>query len=367
MSDDFGARDTEDFGTMLSENLVTLHTGEVVRGTVIQVTNSEISVDLQYKSDGVIQKSEFSNDPAVNLAEAVQTGQTIEALVIRVNDGEGNVQLSTRRLQDRKGFAEIEEAFNAKKPLSGRFVEVVKGGMKADIKGAKVFVPSSQVASRYVEDLSKFVGKEFDFSILEFDGRRKIVAGRKELAIKEEAAAKEEIFGKIEAGSQIEGVVSRVTDFGAFVDLGGVDGLIHISELSWGRVKHASDVVKAGDKVIVNVIKVDREKSKISLSLKDLNNDPWVRAGDKYAVGDIVTGVVVRIAPFGAFVELSEGIDGLVHVSQISHAHVNKPEDALKTGDSVTAKVTEVDAEGRRISLSIKEALPKPESEGSEE
>jgi len=350
-------KNTQSFEELLDENLVSLRTGDVVKGTVIQVTNNEISVNLQYKSDGIIPKSEYTDDNNADLTDLVKPGEEIEVYVSRVNDGDGNVLLSKKRLDSQKGWSVIEEAFNAGTPIKGKFADVIKGGMMANICGLRVFVPSSQVSSRYVEDLKRFKGKEYDFKIIEFDRKsRRIVAGRKEYAIKEEKELREKVFETIAVGQRITGTVSRVVDFGAFVDLGGVDGLIHISQMSWGRVKKAGDVVKEGNDVTVTVLDIDKEHSKISLSLKDVNNDPWLSVVEKYAIGDVVEGKVVRMASFGAFVELEDGVDGLVHVSQISDRHVPKPDDALVIGDIIKVKVTEVDPESKRISLSKKEA-----------
>ncbi len=356
--------ENKSFEEMLDESMVTLRTGDIVKGTVIQVSETgDVSVNLGFKSDGIISRSDFSDDPNTNPADVVKAGDVIDVYVVRVNDGEGFVQLSKKKVEADKGYDEIEEAFNNGTTLKGKVIEQVKGGLIALINGIRVFVPSSQISNRYVEDLKAFIGQEFDFNILEYDNvrRRKIVAGRKALAQKEIEEKRKEVFSKINVGDRIEGTVSRIVEFGAFVDLGGVDGLIHISEMSWGRIKKVTDVLKEGDKVTVTVLDVNAEKGKISLSLKDLNADPWKTAGEKYAVGNVVSGKVVRMVPFGAFVELEEGIDGLVHISQIAYEHVEKPEDVLTVGQEISAKVTELDLENKKISLSIKETLPKPE------
>ncbi|MDR1688441.1 MAG: bifunctional 4-hydroxy-3-methylbut-2-enyl diphosphate reductase/30S ribosomal protein S1 [Clostridiales bacterium] len=361
-------KNTQSFEEMLDDSLVTLRTGEVVKGTVINVTATEISVNLKYKSDGIIPKSEFTDDSNADLTALVKPGDEIEVYVTRVNDGEGNVLLSKKRLDSQKGWANIEEAFNSHTPIRGKFQDVIKGGMMASICGLRVFVPSSQVSSRYVDDLKKFKGKEADFKIIEFDKKsRRIVAGRKELAQQEEKESKDKVFASLEEGQRIKGTVSRIVEFGAFVDLGGVDGLIHISQMSWGRVRKAKDIVSEGDVVEVVVLNFDKEKSKISLSLKDVNNDPWFDATVKYQIGDIVEGKVVRMVPFGAFVELEDGVDGLVHVSQIAHTHVPKPDDVLSIGQIIRVKVTEVDIENKRISLSKKDAEPKDDEDEAEE
>lgn len=354
--------ENKSFEEMLDSSLVTLRTGQIVKGKVISVSaTGEVAVDLGYKSDGIIARSEFSDDANVNPAEVVKAGDEIEVFVVRVNDGDGNVQLSKKKVDADKNYVVIEEAFNNGTPVKGKVTEQVKGGLIAIVNGARVFVPSSQISNRYVEDLSSFIGKEFDFEVLEFDkSKKRIVVGRKALAQKEIDAKRAEVFSAIKVGDKINGKVSRIVEFGAFVDLGGVDGLIHISEMSWGRVKKVTDVLSVGDDVTVTVLDVNPEKGKISLSLKDLNADPWKDAATKYAVGNVVTGKVVRMVPFGAFVELEEGVDGLVHISQIAYKHVEKPEDELTIGQEIQAKVTELDLDAKKISLSIKETLEKP-------
>lgn len=354
--------ENKSFEEMLDDSLVTLRTGQIVKGTVISVSDTgEVSVNLGYKSDGIIARSEFSDDDSVNPAEVVKPGDEIEVFVIRVNDGDGNVQLSKKKVDADKNYAVIEEAFNNGSTVTGKVTEQVKGGLIALVNGARVFVPSSQISNRYVEDLSSFIGNEYEFEVLEYDrSKRRIVVGRKVLVQKEIEAKKAEVFSSIKVGDRIEGKVSRIVDFGAFVDLGGVDGLIHISEMSWGRVKKVTDVLSVGDDVTVTVLDINPEKGKISLSLKDLNADPWKDAETKYAVGNVVTGKVVRMVPFGAFVELEEGVDGLVHISQIAYKHVEKPEDELTIGQEIQAKVTELDLAAKKISLSIKETLEKP-------
>ena len=347
----------ESFEEMLNESFVTLHTGDIVKGTVIQVANGEVSVNLGYKSDGLIQRGQYSDDPDVDPAAELKEGDEIEVFVVRVNDGDGNVLLSKKRVDSQKGMAELEEAAESGAIINGKITEVVKGGVIAIVNGARAFVPSSQVSNRYVEDLSTFKGKEFDFKILEFDkAKRRIVAGRKELASKEADVAKEKVFATIEIGVKMEGVVSRIADFGAFIDLGGVDGLVHISQLSWGRVKKVVDVLKEGQAVTVTVLDVDKEKGKISLTMKDAESNPWYNVDQKYAIGSVVEGKVVRMVSFGAFVELETGVDGLVHISQIADKHVVKPEDELKIGQIIQVKITDIDLNSQKISLSKKAA-----------
>ena len=352
-----GGSEEATFEQMLEESLVTLHTGDVVKGTVIQVVNEEVSVNLGFKSDGIIPRGEFSRDVTVVPSKTVQPGDEIEVFVVRVNDGDGNVLLSRKRIEEQKGMEEIEAAFNDKTVVTGTVTDVVKGGLIAMVNGVRVFIPSSQVSNRFIEDLSVFKGQDLEFNIIEMDRvKRRIIGGRKALVEQEIAAKRAALFETIEAGSKITGTVSRLTDFGAFVDLGGVDGLIHISEMSWGRISNPREVLKEGQAVEVFVLDVDKEKGKISLSLKDANMNPWKLAVDKYAVGSIVEGKVVRMVPFGAFVELEPGVDGLVHISQIANKHVVKPEDELKVGEIINVKVLEVNSEQKKISLSKRQA-----------
>lgn len=363
-----GGSEEATFEQMLEESLVTLHTGDVVKGTVIQVVNEEVSVNLGFKSDGIIARGEFSSDPTVIPSKTVQPGDEIEVFVVRVNDGDGNVMLSRKRIEAQKGIEEIEAAYNDKAVVTGTVTNVVKGGLIAVVNGVNVFIPSSQVSNRFIEDLSVFNGQELEFNIIEVDRvKRRFIGGRKALVEQEIAAKRAALFETIQAGSRVNGTVSRLTDFGAFVDLGGVDGLIHISEMSWGRISNPKEVLKEGQEVEVFVLDVDKEKGKISLSLKDADKNPWKLAAEKYAVGSIVEGKVVRMVPFGAFVELEPGVDGLVHISQIANKHVVKPEDELKAGEIINVKVLEVNPEQKKISLSKRQADAPVEEAPAEE
>lgn len=349
--------ENQSFEQMLDNSFVTLHTGDIVKGTVIRVTNEEVYVGLGSKSDGIIEKGEFSSDTHLKPSEVLKPGDELKVFVIRVNDGEGNVLLSRKRLESQQGLDEIEKAYETKEPIHGKFTEIVKGGMIALINGVRVFIPSSQVSNRYVEDLNAYLNKEFDFNIIEFNrNKHKIVGGRKELAEKEINLKKEKVFSNISIGQIVKGTVTRITDFGAFVDLGGIDGLIHISEMSWGRINKTQDILTEGQSVEVLVLDMNKEKGKISLSLKNPDNDPWKIAAQKYHIGEIVEGKVVRMLPFGVFVELEPGIDGLVHISQIANKHVVKPEDELKIGEAIKVKILDVNEENKKISLSKKEA-----------
>lgn len=352
------------FQQMLDESFVSLHTGDVVKGTVIQISNEEVSVNLGYKSDGIIPKGEYSSDSNVLPSKVLQIGDEIEVFVVRVNDGEGNVLLSKKRIESQKGMEDIEKAYNDKTAVSGKITEVVKGGLIAVVKGVRVFIPSSQVSNKFIENLNVFKGQDLTFNIIELDRvKRRIIGGRKALIEKENMQKKASLFASLEVGSKIAGTVSRITDFGAFVDLGGVDGLIHISEMSWGRISNPKEILKEGQKINAIVLDIDREKGKISLSLKDAEHNPWKIAVEKYTVGSLAEGRVVRMVPFGAFVELEPGVDGLVHISQIANKHVVKPEDELKIGETIQVKILEVNAEQKKISLSKREADAPEEQE----
>jgi 4-hydroxy-3-methylbut-2-enyl diphosphate reductase len=276
-----------------------------------------------------------------------------------VNDGDGNVLVSKRKLDSQQNFLQLEQAFEEKTTLPGKITDFVKGGLIANILGCRAFVPKSQISARFTsdEEIESFKGKEFNFNIIEFDRtKRRIVAGRRELAVKEAEEKRNEIFGKIEVGQVIEGTVSRLVDFGAFVDLGGIDGLIHVSEVSWKRIRKPSDVLEIGDKVSATVIQVDPAKGKISLTLKDIKSNPWNGILEKYPIGEIVEGTVARLAQFGAFVTLEDGVDGLVHISQIANRRISKPDEELSPGQKIQVKVLDIDLESHKISLSKREA-----------
>ncbi len=354
------SEENKTFEEMLNDTISSLRSGRVAKGKVLSVNEKgEVFVDLQYKYEGIIERNEFSDDPDVNPADVVKPGDEIDVYIKRVNDSDGIVELSKKRCDRDKNFDTIKEAAENGTVLNGKVRSVVKGGLIVSILGERVFVPSSQVSNRFVENLEQFVGQQLDFNIIECTDKpkRRIVAGRRDLVEKQIQEKKQAVFDSLEVGARVEGTVSRIVEFGAFVDLGGVDGLIHISEMSWGRVKKVSDILSKGDKVVVTILDINKEKGKISLSLKDINANPWNTAAEKYAVGNIVKGKVVRMVSFGAFVELEEGIDGLVHISQIAFKHVEKPEDELEIGQEITAKVTELDLENKKISLSIKQAI----------
>jgi len=360
----------QSFEAMLNEQTNVVKNGEVVKGKVISVQNNEITLNLGYKSDGLIEKGHYSNDPDANVAELVKPGDEIEAVVVRVNDGEGVVHLSRKIFLARKGFLEIEEAFANGTIVSGKITAVTKGGYHANINGVTAFVPASQVSNRFIKDSESMVGQEFNFNVTKIEKGKRVgvVAGRKELAAKEEAEKREKVFANLEVGGQAKGKVQRITTFGAFVDLGGVDGLIHVSELSYGRIKAVTDVLSEGEEIVVTVKSIDTESGKISLTYKDKARDPWNNIEEKYPLYAVVEGKVVRFAKFGVFVELEEGVEGLVHISHIAYERITKPEAVLTLEQTVEVRVMGVDPEARKIGLSIKEVFepPMPEEQIAE-
>ncbi|MCT4596280.1 MAG: 30S ribosomal protein S1 [Vallitalea sp.] len=354
------------FAELLEQNFKSIHRGEIVEGTVIDVNDDEVFVNIGYKSDGIIPKSEYSNYPGVNLKEVVKAGDKISAKVLRVNDGEGQVLLTYKRILAEQGISKIEEYYKSKQELTSKVSLVLEGGLVVIVDEVRIFIPASLVSDQYVDNLRDFLGQEITFVISEFNLRKnRIIGNRKTLLIAERQTKVKETMSKLEVGMVVEGNIKNVTDYGAFANIDGVDGLIHISQLSWGRVKKPSDVVKVGEKVRVRIIGIDKEKNKISLSMKFDEENPWNDATTKYAVGNVVEGVVARMTDFGAFVELEPGVDALLHVSQISKKHVEKPSDALTIGEKVTAKVLDFNEESKKISLSIK-ALEEKEEKAEE-
>ena len=331
----------------------TIHSGEVVEGTVIDVKPEEIVLIIGYKSDGILSKNEYTNDSSVDLTEVVKPGDTMEVKVLKVNDGEGQVVLTYKRLAADRGNKRIEEAYNSGEVLKATVAQVLEGGLSVVYEEVRVFIPASLVSDTYERDLGKYLGQEIEFVISEYNPkRRRYIGDRRQLIAARKAQMQKELFERIREGDVVEGVVKNVTDFGAFVDLGGADGLLHISEMSWGRVEHPKKVFKVGEKLTVLIKEING--SKVALSLKFEDQNPWRDAADKYAIGNVVSGRVARMTDFGAFVELEPGVDALLHVSQISREHVEKPSDVLSVGQEVTAKIVDFNEADRKISLSIK-------------
>ena len=351
---------------MLDESFKTIHNGEVVEGTVIDVKDDEIILNIGYKADGIITKSEYTNDNSLDLRETIHVGDTMEAKVLKVNDGEGQVLLTYKRLAAEKGNKRLEEAFENHEVLTAPVAQVLDGGLSVVVDEARVFIPASLVSDTYEKNLQKYAGQEIEFVISEFNPRRRrIIGDRKQLLVAKKAEMQKALFERIHVGDVVEGTIKNVTDFGAFIDLGGADGLLHISEMSWGRVENPKKTFKVGEKL--KVLIKDISGDKIALSLKFADQNPWLTAAEKYAAGNVVTGRVARMTDFGAFVELEPGVDALLHVSQISQEHVEKPSDVLSVGQEITAKVVDFNGEDKKISLSMKALQSKAPAEDAEE
>jgi len=353
----------QSFEQMLEESFKTIRNGEVVEGTVIDVKPDEIVLNIGYKSDGIITRSEYTNEPNVDLTTLIEVGSTMEAKVLKVNDGDCQVLLTYKRLAAEKGSKRLEEAFENQEVLTAKVAQVLNGGLSVIVDEARVFIPSSLVSDVYEKDLTKYDGQEIEFVITEFNPRRRrIIGDRKQLLVAKKEEQRKALFERINVGDVLEGTVKNVTDFGAFIDLGGADGLLHISEMSWGRVESPKKAFKVGD--VVRVFIKDINDTKIALSMKFPDENPWNDAANKFAPGTIIKGVVARMTDFGAFVELAPGVDALLHVSQIAKEHIEKPADVLKVGEEITAKVVDFNDEDKKISLSIKALLaPEPAKE----
>ncbi len=349
----------QSFEQMLDSSFKTIHTGEIVEGEVIDVKPEEIVLNIGYKADGILTKNEYSNDNSLDLTTAVKVGDKMDVKVIKTNDADGQVILSYKRLALDRGNKRIEEAFNNEEVLKAKVVQVLDGGLVVVVDEVRIFIPASLVSDAYEKDLSKYADQEIEFVVTEYNPRRRrYIGNRKKLIVEAKAEKAKELFENIQVGDVVEGEVKNVTEFGAFIDLGGADGLLHISEMSWGRVENPKKVFKVGDKVRVQIKNIDGHK--IALSRKFDDENPWKDASSKYAVGNVVTGKVARMTDFGAFIELEPGIDALLHVSQIAKEHIDKPSDVLKAGQEVTARIVDFNEGDHKISLSIK-AMYAPE------
>lgn len=340
----------------IEKSMKPIHSGDVIEGEVISVSDKEVLVNIGYMADGIIDRGEISAED-VNPSEILNPGDKILVYVEKVNDGEGNVVLSKKKADAIKVWDELEEIYTKGTLFEVKVSEIVKGGVACYIKGVRAFMPASHVSNSFVKDLNEFKGKSLLVKIIEFDAEKgRVVLSRKEVEREEQEVKKGEVWASLKKGEKRKGTVSRLAKFGAFVDLGGVDGLIHNSDLSWKRVNHPSEVVKEGDVVEVYVLDFDKDKGRIALGLKDIAQDPWINAAAKYKVNDVVEGKVVRLADFGAFVEVEPGFDGLVHISEITEDHIAKPSQVLNIGDKVKVKILEINQEGKKMALSIKEA-----------
>ena len=347
------------FEQMLDASLKSIHAGEIVTGKVISVKPDEIALNIGYKSDGIMTRSDYSADNTVDLTTVVNVGDEIECKVKKVNDGEGQVVLSHREALASKASEELKDAFENQTVLTGKVVQVVKGGLNVEVNGARVFIPASLVSDTFERDLTKYQGQDIQFVITEFNPmKRRVIGDRKQLMAATKKEQHDKLFSELQVGDVRTGVVKNLTDFGAFVDLGGADGLLHISEMSWGRIENPKKLFKSGQEVKVLVKEINGER--IALTRKFPDENPWKDAETKFAVGTVVSGKVARMTDFGAFVELEKGIDALLHVSQISREHVNKPSDVLEVGQEIEAKIVDLDVDSHKISLSMK-ALSEPE------
>ena len=355
------------FEQMLEESFKTIHTGEVVEGTVISVKPEEAVLNIGYKSDGILTRHEYSSEPNLDLTTVLHEGDKITTKVIKVNDGEGQVVLSYKRIAADRGNKRIEDAFNNKEVLTAKVSQVLEGGICVVVDEVRIFIPASLVSDVYEKDLTKYAGQEIEVVVSEYNPKkRRYIGDRKQLIVSRKSELQKALLEKIKEGDVVEGTVKNVTDFGAFIDLGGGDGLLHICEMSWGHVESPKKVFSQGDKVSVLIKEIDGNK--IALSLKFADKNPWIDAASKYAVGNVVEGKVARMTDFGAFVELEDGVDALLHVSQISKEHVEKPSDVLKIGEMITAKVVDFNETDKKISLSIKAMFaPDPAEEKAEE
>lgn len=341
----------------IEKTMKKINSGDIVKGKVIKVNENEVLVNIGYMADGIIAKEELSDNENIDPRNLLNPNDEIDVYILQVDDGEGNVILSKKLADQIVVWDELDEYYRSGKSLEIIVKEVVKGGVIANIKGVRGFIPASQLSVNYVEDLNTYVGRVLKVKLIELDREaRRIVLSRKEIEQKEKELMKKELWKTLKKGEKRKGVVTRLTKFGAFVDLGGVDGLIHLSDLSWKRVLNPAEVVSVGDKVEVYVIDFDEKKDRISLGLKDKEEDPWNDVVKHYKVNDVVAGKVVRITGFGAFVEIKPGLEGLVHISQISDKHIAKVSEVLSQGDKIKAKIIDLKPEEKRLSLSMREA-----------
>lgn len=346
----------EEMNKLIDGTITAFDEGDLVTGTVVKIEHDEVLLDIGFKSEGVIPSRELSIRKDVDPSEIVHLGDQIEALVLQKEDKEGRLILSKKRAEYERAWNSVEEKFNANENVEGEVIEVVKGGLILDI-GLRGFLPASLVDLRRVKDLAAFMGTRIEARVIEMDrNRNNVVLSRRVVLEEARKAERSDILSKLKPGMHLKGQVSSIVDFGAFVDLGGIDGLVHISELSWNHVNHPSEVVKVGQEIEVQVLDVDLNRERISLGLKQTTEDPWRVLVKKYPVGAIVEGVVTKLVSFGAFVDLGDGVEGLVHISEMARQHVEQPSQVCSVGTKVQVKVMEIDLDRRRISLSMKSA-----------
>src|SRR3954469_7361706 len=334
--------------------IVSLDEGDVVTGKVVRIDKDEVLVDIGYKSEGVIPSNELSIRKSVDPSEEVELGEDVDALVLTKEDQEGRLILSKKRARFEKAWRKIEAAAESGEPVEGTVIEVVKGGLILDL-GVRGFLPASLVDIRRVHNLDEFMGQKLECKVIELNrNRNNVVLSRRAVLEEERKEVREQILGRLQPGQVVDGKISNIVDFGAFVDLDGIDGLIHISELSWSHVNHPSEVVSIGDTVRVKVLDIDRDRQRISLGLKQTQEDPWQRVLNEYKEGDVVDGTVTKIVAFGAFVQILPGVEGLVHISELAQHHVESPAEVVRPGDQLKVQILEVDESRRRLSLSVK-------------
>lgn len=343
------------------DQIVSLKKGDTVKGTIVKLEDNQAYVSIGYKYDGVIPVRELSAVQLDNASEAVQVGQEVECKVVSINDDKESLVLSKRAIDTESAWESLEKHFADQDAIEVVIADVVKGGLVVDV-GARGFIPASMVERHFVEDFSDYKGRTLRVKVKELDRENnKVILSQKDVLEEEFEANKQKVMAELQEGQMLEGTVQRLTQFGAFVDVGGVDGLVHVSEIAWSHVEKPSDALSEGDKVNVKVLKVDPEKGKISLSIKAAQPGPWETAAEKFNTGDVVTGEVRRLVNFGAFVELAPGVEGLVHISQISHKHIGTPNEVLKEGQEVQVKILDINVDEKRVSLSIKETEEAPE------
>ena len=357
----------ENFAELLEQSIKTLNTGDKVLGIVTGIGSTEVQVDLGTKHAGYIPYDEVSADPAVKPEDILHVGDEIEVFVVRVNDQEGTVQLSKKKLDGMKIWDELAAYAEEKTTVEGVITEENKGGLVANIKGIRVFIPASQSGVAKGGDMAGMVGQTVSLKITEVNRpRRRVIGSIRAVNAEARKASQEKIWAEIEEGKKYHGTVKSMTSYGAFVDIGGVDGMVHVSELSWNHIKNPAEVVKVGDEIDVYVISFDPEKRKISLGYKTAEMNPWNQFMTSYNVGDVVDAKIVKLMTFGAFAEIMPGVDGLIHISQIANRRIGKPEDVLAEGQAVQVKIVDVDAEHKRISLSIRALLEETAEEAEE-
>ncbi|MBR6253568.1 MAG: 30S ribosomal protein S1 [Clostridia bacterium] len=355
----------QDFAELYENSLKSLEEGSVVEGTVVDIVGDEIFVDLGYKADGIVPRDEFSYNEEEKPQDKYKKGDKIEAYIVRLNNGQGNVLLSTKRLETKKIREEFEARVKLNEPIKVKVTNVVNGGVTANFGNVKIFIPASQLGQK-VENLDEYRGKNIEIKVIEYNPEKKKIVGSERVLVKAARdQAEKEVWAKVAEGVELEGTIREIKDYGCFVDLGGVDGLLHISEISWKPIHNPSEVFKVGDTVTVKVLSIDKENKKISLGYRKAEDNPWLNV--PYEVGQVVEAEVVSLKPFGAFVALENGLEGLVHISNITHARIAKPQDVLQLGQKVTAKVIEVDPEKKRIELSIREMEERMPEENAQE